>query len=694
MPGNRRQKVLAAARRGMNIRRLVPLLEVFLFALALALGAAALRRLGVGSARTLVGLVAAAAALGLAAALGPEPSAASPVPIALQPHDGYVSSGACRSCHPAEWQSWHQSYHRSMTEAAGSGTVRAPWARVLEWRGRSHTLFRRGDEFWATLPDPDRAAALARQGLPLDAAPDVERRVVMTTGSHHYQAYWVPGARGNELWQLPFVYHFESRRFIPRHDVFLQPESDPIHVARWNSNCIQCHAVAGEPRHELASDRFQSRAAELGIACEACHGPGAAHVAREREPWVRRADRQALAEHPAAADRAAGTDAAREREIVNPARLDARRASEVCGQCHSYFVPRDPDAWWKSGFVDSYRPGGDWDAARRLLEYAPGSPAIDRELSASLDSLFYPDGTIRVGGREWNGLALSACFRDGRGDRQLACTSCHRLHGGSRDDQLDTEREGNGSCRSCHAAYGSEHSRHPAGSSGDQCVNCHMPRTTYALFKSIRSHRITRPEADATPGARLNACNLCHQDRSLAWAAERLAAWSPARAASGAVPAASNPRSTSDAAGASQAADDASAWSALALALLSGDAANRVIAAAELGAPEARAVSGSGWQAQLLAEALDDPYAAVRFVAQRSLRSLPGFEALDYDFIAPPDKRRAAVEWARQRAAAQPVHTPARERPPLPLDERGRIRRDVIERLTSARDSRPIRIAE
>lgn len=688
--------MLAAARRGMNIRRLVPLLEMSLFVVALGLGAVALRRLGVGSMRARLGLVGAAGALGLTATMGPEPSAPSPVPIALGARGGYVSSSACRSCHPSEWESWHQSYHRSMTEAASSTTVRAPWAQVLDWRGRAHTLFRRADEFWARLPDPDRAAALARQGRSLDAAPDVERRVVMTTGSHHYQAYWVPGARGNELWQLPFVYHFESQRFIPRHDAFLQPESDPMHVARWNSNCIQCHAVAGEPRHDLASDRFESRAVELGVACEACHGPGGAHVARERDPWVRRADRQAAAQRPAAADRAAGSlDAIPTREIVNPARLDAQRASEICGQCHAYFMPRDADAWWKSGFVESYQPGGDWQAARRLLDHAPGSPAADPELSASLDSLFYPDGTIRVGGREWNGLARSACFSGGRGDRQLGCTSCHRMHGGSRDDQLDPLREGNGMCQGCHAGYGSEHSGHPEGSSGDQCVNCHMPRTTYALFKSIRSHRITRPEADATPGARLNACNLCHQDRPLAWAAEQLAARSAAGGTPKARGGAAGRHGASDAGGPSEEpGTEAGAWSALAVALLAGDAAQRVIAAAELGASEPRAVSGSGWQAALLAEALDDPYAAIRFVAQRSLRSFAGFEALDYDFSAPPERRRAAAEWARRRAAAQPVQAAAPWGPPLPLDERGRLRRDVIERLTNARNSRPIRIAE
>jgi len=664
----------------MNIRHLVPLLEVSLFALALVLAVAALRRLGFGPGRALLGSSAVAGALGLATALGPRPSAPNPVPIEVQPRGKYVGSGACRSCHPAEWQSWHQSYHRSMTEAATTATVRAPWDRVLEWRGRAHTLFRRGDELWASLPDPDRAAALARHGGSLAGVPDVERRVVMSTGSHHYQAYWVPGARGNELWQLPFVYHFESQRFIPRHDVFLQPESDPVHVARWNSNCIQCHAVAGEPRHDLASDRFESRAAELGIACEACHGPGADHLVREREPWIRHGDRRAARERPARLDRAAGDpEAASARGIVNPARLDARRASELCGQCHAYFVPRQPDAWWRSGFVESYSPGGDWDAARRLLEH--GSDAnLDPELSASLDSLFYPDGTIRVGGREWNGLRLSACFSQGQGDRQLACTTCHRMHGGTRDDQLHSGAESNGTCQGCHAGYGSEHSLHPEGSSGDQCVNCHMPRTTYALFKAIRSHRITRPEVDATPGARANACNLCHQDRSLAWTAERLARW---RALG---------RDTAASAGAD---DGAEELSALAVALLSGDAATRVIAAAELGAPDAREVSGSGWQPALLAEALDDPYAAVRFVARRSLLTFRGFEGFDYDFVLPREERQAGLEWARERAAAEPVRlSPGATHAPLPLDERGRIRRDVIERLTGARDSRPIRIAE
>src|SRR5690606_12057776 len=178
-------------------------------------------------------------------------------------------------------------------------------------------------------------AQLLQGGRDWTNAPSVERRIEMTTGSHHYQAFWVLGQRGNELWQFPFVYHFESQRFIPRDDAFLQPPDAKPHRARWNSNCIQCHAVMGQPAHDEASDRFESSVVELGIACEACHGPGRQHAERHKNPVTRYRQRASEAADPT---------------IVNPARLAPDRAAAVCGQCHSYFVPRDPKDWWQHGF--------------------------------------------------------------------------------------------------------------------------------------------------------------------------------------------------------------------------------------------------------------------------------------------------------------------------------------------------------
>ncbi|MCZ6560865.1 MAG: hypothetical protein O6931_08260, partial [Gammaproteobacteria bacterium] len=40
------------------------------------------------------------------------------IPAALLAQDGFVSSTACRACHPGNYQSWHDSFHRTMTQAA------------------------------------------------------------------------------------------------------------------------------------------------------------------------------------------------------------------------------------------------------------------------------------------------------------------------------------------------------------------------------------------------------------------------------------------------------------------------------------------------------------------------------------------------------------------------------------------------
>ena len=601
------------------------------------------------------------------AALSPLAAAVQTTPLP----DGYVTSAACRSCHPAEYQSWHQSYHRSMTELASAESVRAPWQGVLSDEvGREYRLFRRAAEFWVELPDPDRLAASVRQGRAGARVPRVERRVSMTTGSHHYQAYWLPGLRGNELWQLPFVYQFESQRFLPRRAVFLEPPEDPPHWARWNSSCIQCHSVAGEPAHDQASDRFATRAAELGIACEACHGPGAAHVARQKNPLTRYQTRLA---------------GSGDRSIVNPARLGAERASEICGQCHSYFVPSDPERWWQTGFTESYRPGDSLAASRRVLDYERDREQAPALIGSDLDSLFYADGSVRVGGREWNGLRRSACFERGQGARQLSCLSCHELHGGTRDGQLSDSALSNAACAACHqelAAALPEHTHHLEASSGSSCVNCHMPYTSYALLGSVRSHRITRPSVEPDrPGLAPNACNSCHLDRSLAWTARWLEQWYGQRTAA----ARQAPEPT---AGLPPARPEAAA-----LALLTGDAATRVVVAAQLGWAPARSVSGSGWQAQLLVAALDDPYAAVRFVAYRSLRSLPGFEDLAYDFLADRDARARASALALARA--QRLAKPATDgSPELPLDAAGLVPADFLAERLRSRDPRPVRIAE
>jgi predicted CXXCH cytochrome family protein len=410
---------------------------------------------------------------------------------------------------------------------------------------------------------------------------------------------------------------------IARRDAFIEPPDAPQHAVRWNSNCIACHATAGEPRAKEDGPGFDTRVADLGIACEACHGPGGAHVERYQDPVARLAARKRRGSDPT---------------IVNPARLAADRAAAVCGQCHAYAYPRDEEGFWRSGYAEGYRPGEGLEASRTVLTPDvlddPRGPKVDMATS----DLFWPDGTVRVAGREYNAMVQSACYLRGVGDRRITCTTCHSMHASDPDDMLRRDRSMQAVCTSCHAMPAG-HSRHAPGSSGDVCVACHMPKTSYALRTAIRTHRIGIPEAMANEGGP-NACNLCHLDRSLAWTAATLGAWGD---------------------GSDESSEPSTAPStalAGAIGLLTRDAAERVLWADAMGDADALAASGADWEGPLLAYAAErDRYAVVRYVAARSRRKLEG---------APPAKSPAGAT----------------------------VSEDEIDRLARSRDDHDITVAE
>jgi hypothetical protein len=584
------------------------LLEWLLIAITLALG---VRALGVReryAAALLASMTLVGAALTVAATRVQSPP---PAPIATR-GDGFATSNACRSCHPAEYSSWHRSYHRTMTQPAELARVAAAQLRQggrlqTETSGRTVELFARHSELWARLPDPGVTSAARPGAYPasFQFAPMRDVRVQLLTGSHHHQTFWVNGARSGELRALPAVYSIDEQRLIARRDAFLNPPDGIEQAVRWNSNCVQCHAVAGAPAHDREQDVFATSAAELGIACEACHGAAAQHVSAMQNPLTRYR---------------AHAHAETEPLPVNPKALASDRGSQVCGRCHSYFFPKHEAEWWQDGFSKSYAPGQDLTNAQLLLSpevlAAPGAP----ELQASIDSLFYRDGTIRVGGREYNGLVRSPCYERGHGQRRLSCLSCHSMHAGAPNDQLDPEKQGNRGCTQCHAAQAtpvSAHTHHAESSPGSLCYNCHMPHTSYALLGAIRSHRVDSPAFDQRTRDRPNACNLCHLEQSEAWAAAQAAAWygpkpsfvlerTPVSTPAGAVFA------------------------------LTGDAAVRAITAAALGRHQS-SNDALPLRQQLLTELERDDYAAVRTIAERSRRALaktPSATALSPALVA------------------------------------------------------------
>jgi hypothetical protein len=546
---------------------------------------------------------------------------------------GYVGSAECRECHAAEHRAWHRSYHRTMTQVATPTNVLGRFdGTEINSGGLRYRVGQSPAGLWADTPDPDLLMYSVQGGQRITNLPTVRLPVVLATGSHHYQTYWVPSPRYPGLLQtLPLVFLKDEARWVPRETAFLRgPDDQGRFITQWNHHCIVCHSTGGNPGLDEATGRLNTRVGELGISCEACHGPAERHVTHWRA--------ETAAGRPRPATAAQGADPT----IVNPARLDPRRSSQVCGQCHGVFINRDEFGlqFAKEGIL--YRPGEDVERTRYYIRHPqPDSPRArweDRERNPQFfRERWWDDGTILAGGREYTALLETACHTRG----QMSCLTCHSMHDSEPDDQLKPAAQSAAACVSCHREpqYTTElprHTHHAAASTGSDCRNCHMPHTTYALLKAIRSHQISSPDARRSLDHGVpNACNLCHLDRPLAWTQDHLAEWY------------GHERRPLP--------EEHRAVSAATLWLLRGHAAQRAITAWHFGWEPAQRTAGAAAGAPLLAPLLADSYGVVRQIAFRSLKTLPGFARFEFDFLAPPAelrRRRAAVleHWRAQAA--------------------------------------------
>jgi tetratricopeptide (TPR) repeat protein len=70
------------------------------------------------------------------------------------------------------------------------------------------------------------------------------------------------------------------------------------------------------------------------------------------------------------------------------------------------------------------------------------------------------------------------------------------------------------------------HSFHQAASTGNQCINCHMPQTTYMQRHPRHDHGFTIPDPLLTKQFGVpNACNKCHQDKDNEWSLAATEKW-------------------------------------------------------------------------------------------------------------------------------------------------------------------------
>lgn len=552
---------------------------------------------------------------------------------------GVARSDACRACHPAEHGTWFGSYHRTMTQRAEGAAILAAFAgEHLDVLGFRATMDRTAEG-----RPRMRIASLNDDGSP---GPTVLEAIVeLTVGSHRVQQYVARLDRGGgplERWRLPLAWHVAEARWIHLSGAFLLPQGRDgaaedyfRHLSRWNDNCVFCHNT--EPVPGLTPEgTYETTVGELGIACEACHGPADAHVRRQRWPLDRMAAALLHAPDPT---------------ITPGLGLPDHRSVDTCGRCHGNRIARD--------LGDVLAHGERW---------VPGSPLLARSRPIERDSTlggsdepvfadrFWSDGTPRLSAYEYQALLASPCHREGG----LECGDCHTMHG--KDPVMQLREDAEGSCSRCHDAGGLSTGHRHASHHAVACGDCHMPHVTYGLMQGMMSHRITVPVPAAD---KPDACTGCHVDETRSWAAGSLAVLGFRDA------------------GAPTASEREGWGSRVELDLRGGDPIERALAVHALARPSAAAPAS--WRIPLLVDAMDDEYPAVRWMAWRGLRAVtahlgdPGTAALlarppSYDVL----DRAALLATLQERWGRAPIH----------------LHPDRIEALQAERDDRAIEIGE
>lgn len=586
----------------------------------------------------------------------------------------FRTSQSCQKCHPDQYRSWHATYHRTMTQEATDEAIRGDFhGEPIQLHGHMARPFRKDGSFYMDVIDPewDRQVAEGQADRETHDPPRTVFRVDRVVGSHHMQVYLT--RFNNGLYTvLPLVWHVGENRWISRQASFLHREAPRLFAqcTTWNNNCIYCHNTKPNPGliptpgyPHTSTGIWKSKVEELGIACEACHGPGDPHIEANRNPFRRYALHQA------------GSDDA---TIVNPIKLSQKQAVMLCARCHGKWKAK-PEFEQLSLTRGDFVVAGQPDQARAYLLPFPPEPEEYTEYDHG--NLFWPDGTPRTTALEYQGLLQSKCYQAG----ELTCFSCHSMHGSDPNDQLrfpDNEQTpvevANRSCVACHLDYSenlSAHTHHPPDSQGSKCYNCHMPFQTYALLKSIRNHRISNPNvAESVKANRPEACTQCHVDQPLSWSAQHLSQWY------GQAP----PDLT----------DDQRSVSATVLDLLNGHALQRALACARLGAESGKEAAPGDWRVPLLIETLNDPYPAVRLMAVQSLRKFMEADQDYFDFLATPSVRATQIEQLRRRwEQKQQSAPPCANEAVLTLPD-GRCDDSTVERLQTSRDNTPIYVLE
>ncbi len=322
--------------------------------------------------------------------------------------DQYVGSAKCGECHEDKYREWQLSAHARMTS------------------------------------DPEKSPEMLLGDFETDP-PFRREDVVYVLGSHWTQRYVVD--IGGRLHVKAPLWSITSKSWDRSY------WSDKP----WDLFCQGCHTTGFEMKGEPAFS-------ELGVSCEACHGPGLAHAGGE----------------------GAG-------QIINPAKLDPERSEMICQSCHT--SGHDPTGQFR--FPLGFIPGRD------LTRYYKGlMPKAGQD-----NETFMGDDSYADRRRQWEYWKDS--FFNTRG---ASCDICKNFR---TNKNAAVKMNVSQYCMSCHDKSWPEPGLHESHLGGDvHCDKCHIPKLAPdGEGYSIHDHKFFFGAAEVSEWKPLReTCAQCHED--------------------------------------------------------------------------------------------------------------------------------------------------------------------------------------
>ena len=430
-----------------------------------------------------------AALIGVALFFRGQPPAEPQQPAVSAAAPAYVGSAACGGCHDEEYSAWRGSQHAVAMQDATPATVVGDFnGAEFSHAGVVSSFFRDGETFKVRTDGPDGTLQ--------------DFTVRYTFGVDPLQQYLVEFPRGR-LQSLTIAWDARAAAAGGQRWFHLYPGQDigpgnPLHWTgidqNWNYQCADCHSTNLRKNYDAGSDSFDTTWSEINVACEACHGPGEAHVA-----WAGGDGEGGGNGLLARLDERHGVSWPLDPETGSARRSVARATSteiEVCARCHAR----------RGQFSDDHAAGQPLHDAFRPALIEPG--------------LYWPDGQMRDEVYNYGSFLTSRMAAKG-----VTCSDCHDPHG------QKLRAPGNGVCAQCHLAQKfdtSTHHHHEPGSDGARCAGCHMPATTYMVVDPRHDHSFRLPRPDRSVGLGVpNACGQCHAAKGAQWAADAVKSWYP-----------------------------------------------------------------------------------------------------------------------------------------------------------------------